>query len=270
MSVVIEWESESCVGKIRELRVGLESRGWIGTGVRRDNGRPLTPVEGSSAAEVIGRLRHLLTNFRLVEPAPGARQEEQDDAIRAMLEAGDPLPKSLWSRAIELGLLNANGTVKAPAAEEKFYLTEEDRDVVNQWSLRPPQNEYLRDGDPRMPITREAIVDYLIAHARERAGKPVTRAFLDRMWKDCLCPGGMVQVDLPHRRGSSRAGKYSAENDPTLRKPSQKLTEQERAAANAKLVAAGFPQESVVTLEAAARVLGEELAKKLFEDSEKK
>lgn len=263
-----QWASNNASGIIEEVGITREyPQGYRVEGTYTASGHEIPTVKGQSFNEICNELGRNLPGFHIItteSEATRQNREAEKQQLQVMLDSGEPMSVSQKSKARAYGLKAKSETT----VEQEPVFSAEDNAVFTAWCQREPQRHYLDidangQATERAKANLENMTDYILAHKTEA----INFSNLDRMWQ-FLCANGMVQLDSPHRRASSRCWKYTTDRDATLVKPPKQFSDKELAAARHKLVMSGRPQGSRITVEDAAAILGNaDLAEALFKEA---
>jgi hypothetical protein len=275
---VTHFESDRFKGRITRICPGgIVTVGFRLEAEEKSTGKSLEPIVKTTPGEIYAFARASMPGFRVVQADQGARDQADRKMLQELLDSGEDLSASQKNQISRLGLTKtASAAVGATAGD----LSETDRVVINAWMQRSPQSEFFtvtvtEDHHKRWgQVQRKAhnlaqLGRCLAAHP----SAPINIETLDEVYKILERMECIEHQDIRHRASGPRFGghafEYSASKDPSLVK-AKHYTDAELAAARRKLVMSGFPQTARITVEHAAKVLGDlELAQALFEEANK-
>jgi hypothetical protein len=249
-------------------------QGYTVRGTNVAAGKPFGPWTYKTREEAVAQIQYFLPGVEFLKgdtEGETQKQRDQDDqTIKEMVAGNQPVPRSLRARALALGFdLDADGLVRAKSASTvRQHATPEEIVLIGGWG-----NEF----HPELARTEAQAKHNAVQLWRWCAarGRAITFAQLDEALSALRRLGCIQEEPVPAGRKretpfgqpwtpGARATEYDWERDPELRR--RTFSDAELAVARSRLVQAGFPQGSTITVEQAAKVLGDAaLAQALLE-----
>jgi len=264
----VPFEADDCFGMLVRDSMADVTLGWYAKVTNRKTGKVDRTKSVKTFRELVALCRGLFKGFHTEKVGASEREVEERALLQRLLDSGEQLSHAQVTRIHALGLKKTASPVVTATGVPRF--TDTDDVVFANWCQREPQkscfeifpqpNKQPALGLERLNHNKQAIADYFFA----RPDAIVTLETLDAAFKILDAMQCIQKVITPHRATGitdpifgGRAKTYDARNDPSLRK-SKTFNDNEIAAANRKLVMAGFPQGSRATREQLLAVLGDE------------